>query len=338
MKKSWLLFLIIILGFFSYYFTDLDLNNLTGMVIKDPINPTTSLVLDEGNINVYFCPKNNCEQTLVNFINSAQNSIHCALFDIGLDSVKQILDKKANEIKVKVITDNNYIKKYNRSFVKTDTWSLMHNKFCIIDNKKISTGSMNPTNNGAYKNNNNLILINSKILAQNYEDEFQEMWNGTFKKGKPILNPKIKLNNIEIENYFCPEDKCANQVKEELNKAQTSIHFMTFSFTHDGIANTILLRNQSGVSVKGIFEARQVSKYSKYELLKHQGLDVIKDNNKNNMHHKVFLIDNQTTITGSFNPSNSGDKRNDENILIIHSEKITKQFLDEFENIFTKQT
>lgn len=321
-----------------------------------------SAVQDSGDIEVYFCPQDKCDEVLVNFIDSAEESVHCALFDIGLRSVKDVLDKKAKQdklgesnikkggvgedsikkIDVKVIIDNNYLKKYTRPFVKTDSWSLMHNKFCIIDGKRFSTGSMNPTDNGAFKNNNNLLLIESKVLVNNYEAEFQEMWNGTFKKGDEVLNPVVNLetetpdntdSTILVKNYFCPEDNCAEQVKEELKKAKESIHFMTFSFTHDGIANILLLKNQEGIDVKGVMEARQISKYSKFELLKFQGIDVVKDGNKNNMHHKVFIIDNKTVITGSFNPTNSGNERNDENLLIIHDEGIAEKFLEEFGRI-----
>ena len=42
------------------------------------------------------------------------------------------------------------------------------------------------------------------------------------------------------------------------------------------------------------------------------------------------MIDNETVITGSFNPSQNADISNDENLLIIHDEDISKMFLDEF--------
>ena len=72
---------------------------------------------------------------------------------------------------------------------------------------------------------------------------------------------------------------------------------------------------EKNIKIKGIFETTQAgSKYSQYKRLKDFGLDVIKDKNKANMHHKVFIIDNEIVITGSFNPSESGNKRNDENV------------------------
>ena len=54
------------------------------------------------------------------------------------------------------------------------------------------------------------------------------------------------------------------------------------------------------------------------------------------MHHKVFIIDNETVITGSMNPTGNGDKYNDENILIIRNKEITGRFLQEFANVYDK--
>jgi len=67
--------------------------------------------------------------------------------------------------------------------------------------------------------------------------------------------------------------------------------------------------------------------------MNYQDIDVYLDANKNTMHHKVFIIDNSTVITGSFNPSKNGDERNDENMLVIKDREIAALFLDEFERV-----
>ncbi|MEK6845802.1 MAG: phospholipase D-like domain-containing protein, partial [Nanoarchaeota archaeon] len=221
---------------------------------------------------------------------------------------------------------------------KADKSGLMHNKFCVVDGNKVSTGSMNPTDNDAHKNNNNFLIIDSPILSNNYEEEFQEMWNGTFKKGQKVSNPKIILGETKLQNYFCPEDHCADRVKEELKKAQYSIYFMAFSFTHEEIANILMLKYSEGLEVRGVMEARQVTKDAQFSRLAYQGINIFKDKNKGMMHHKVFIIDNETVITGSFNPTQGGDKRNDENVLIISSPEIAKKFVEEFEKVYVVAT
>jgi len=333
MKKKLVAIVIIIV---SLLYAANVVTQITGSITAPLI---TSTISDTGDLHIYFCPHQDCETNLVQFIESAEHTIHCALFDIGLESVQLALDnQKEKGLEVHVVTDDHYLKKYTRDFVKPDRSGLMHNKFCIIDDKKVSTGSMNPTNNGAHKNNNNLIFINSEQIAQNYEDEFSELYNNTFKKGKKVTNPIISLNNTIIETYFCPEDKCAQKVTEELQHAKTSIHFMVFSFTHEEIGNQLLLKHLDNLTMKGVMEARQVSKYSQFMRLNQSGIDVHKDKNKNNLHHKVFIIDENTVITGSFNPSNNGDKRNDENLIILRDKEIAKLYLEEFEYVYGQAT
>lgn len=292
--------------------------------------PAISFLQDYGSLQLYFCPRENCEDFFIQALDTAQESLHCALFEVELESLKKVLLEKQPQMEVKIVTDNDYLNQFNYPFVQADTWGLMHNKFCIIDGKTITTGSMNPTFNDAYKNNNNLLIINSPLLAQNYEDEFQEMWQGQFKKGSLVRNAILKLNQTLLQNYFCPEDLCAEHVKEELKKAKESIYFMTFSFTHDGIANILLLKQQEGIKISGVMEARQVTEHSVYKVLEYQGMDVRKDGNKQNMHHKVFIIDEKVVVTGSFNPTAGGNERNDENVLIIEDEEIAKRFVEEF--------
>ena len=314
----------------GFYFLSFDFNALTAKAIEPEIS---SYVADSGSIEVYFCPHQDCVTPLVSFLNSAQESIHCAMFEIDHPEIQQALLDKSKDIEVQIVTDNGYLYEFNYSFVKADSWGLMHNKFCVVDGKKFSTGSMNPTENCAHKNNNNLLLIESKILAENYEAEFQEMWSGTFKKGASVLTPAVQLGESTISSYFCPEDNCAERVKEELKQASQSIYFLPFSFTHEGLANILLLKHADGIAVQGVMEARQVTKYSQFSRLEYQDIDVVKDGNKNNMHHKVFIIDNETVITGSFNPTEGGDERNDENILIIKNKNIAQRFIEEYEYV-----
>ena len=323
--------------------TSTTTSSITSSTPSNSLTNLPSYIEDTGNISIYFCPRQACEQVFLDTLNLAQSSIHCALYEIDLPSVNTTLRNLAQKpnIDVKIVTDNDYLHQFNTPYTKADRSGLMHDKFCIIDNHILTTGSMNPTINDAHKNNNNLIIIHSKRLAKNYEDEFQEMWNGTFKKGNPTLHPSIKLQNTLIQTYFCPEEDCAEKIRTELKQATTEIYFMTFSFTNKEIANILLLKNLDNLTIRGIMERRQIDKDSAYILLHNNSIPLLIDQNKNNLHHKVFIIDNKTVITGSFNPTKNGNERNDENILIIKDKTIAKQYLQEFDylwNMWDNQT
>ena len=106
---------------------------------------------------------------------------------------------------------------------------------------------------------------------------------------------------------------------------------MTFSFTSDKLGDLIIEKSKN-VSVKGIFENFQAnSEFSEYNKMKE--LNVKTDNNPKFLHHKVFIVDD-VVVLGSYNPSSSGNKKNDENILIIYDKKITNKFLEEFDYLW----
>ena len=49
-------------------------------------------------------------------------------------------------------------------------------QFVVVDRIEVWTGSFNMTINGAYRNNNNLLQVRSREIAENYLREFEEMY------------------------------------------------------------------------------------------------------------------------------------------------------------------
>jgi len=284
---------------------------------------------------VIFCPKQDCSKVFVDNILSANDSVYCAFYSLDLVKITEALIHKSKEIDVKIVIDNsNYKGQIKGSGVKFDDRAqLMHNKFCVFDDEIVITGSFNPTRRDNDFNNNNIVVVHSKMLAGNYKDEFTELWSGEFGSGSTVKYPILRLNDLMIENYFCPDDECSSRIIELIKNSKKNVYFMTFSFTNEDIADALIKKD--GIEIKGLFDTGQASsKYSQFKRLQEFGVNVKKDTNKHKLHHKVFVVDNQTVVTGSFNPTLSADTKNDENILIIHDEKIAKRFLDEFESIW----
>ncbi|MFC1671033.1 phospholipase D-like domain-containing protein, partial [Spirochaetota bacterium] len=145
----------------------------------------------------------------------------------------------------------------------------------------------------------------------------------------------VKIGNTSINAYFSPEDNIERIILKRLKKAKSTIHFMSFSFTSNGIGEAMIDRYKKGVKVYGLFERRGTnSKYSQYIKMKIEGLNVRLDRNRHVMHHKVIVIDRQRVITGSYNFSKSANTKNDENILIIDNKTMAEEYLREFYSIF----
>ena len=304
------------------------------------IDPNTFSIGGDGPIRVYFTkPVGNPADTTdiahscAGYIDGAKQTLDVAGFEINNKLiVKSLLAAKQRGVVVRVVTDTDYVDETGDlsaagiPVVQDHRSALMHNKFIVIDGAAVWMGSMNFTENCAYRNNNNGVYLAVPQLAANYATKFRWMHEqklfGKKPKDEEIPNPKISLpDGTVLENYFAPHDKCADHLTRLVQETQKSLDFLAFSFTHHGIGRAVMDKAQfNGVKVRGVFEKTQTaSGHSEYGAMHSLGLDVWLDGNPRNMHHKVMVIDGATTVTGSFNFSESADKSNDENILFIRN-------------------
>jgi cardiolipin hydrolase len=71
----------------------------------------------------------------------------------------------------------------------------MHNKYAIIDESIIVTGSFNWTTQAINNNQENLIFYEDKELASQYLKEFNKLWN----EFTTVIDKETALKQIEIE-------------------------------------------------------------------------------------------------------------------------------------------
>jgi phosphatidylserine/phosphatidylglycerophosphate/cardiolipin synthase-like enzyme len=258
---------------------------------------------------------------------SANSSLYCALYDLDDPALIDAFDSQAEKLSnLGIVGDEKYTPK--KPYLMHDTPSgQMHNKFCIADNRYVLTGSMNFATTELTKNQNNLLVIDSPHLAQKYTAEYNELASKIFRSGEPALFTEI-WGEPKMHVYFCPEDWCEDTVIDILSQAETEIVFMTFSFTSNPIAAQLLKSHASGVHLEGIYYAR-MSAYSTYEILKNANISVsLYDASL--LHHKVFIIDKEIVITGSYNPTTNGNARNDENMLVLYSPALAQKYLETY--------
>ncbi|MFA6073241.1 MAG: phospholipase D-like domain-containing protein [Candidatus Woesearchaeota archaeon] len=297
-----------------------------GLILVDFKKSENPKIYENGTIAIYFCPQDNCDEKIINEIDSSQ-LVKCAFFELTKKEVIYALKEKNASI---IIHDENF----KDLGISRETDGLMHSKFCVLDNKKIITGSHNPTMN---ENKDNLLIIESKYLATNYNNEFKNLETGLLGlEKKKTKYTHIIFNNYELENYFCPQDSCQKEILEELDKANSSIYFLTFTFTDKEIASVLANKKTRGLDVKGVIESYQGKTYWVYPQLIEADISVVLDEEQSLQHNKIFIIDNTTVITGSFNPTKAANTKNDENIIIIRQPDVVKKYVDEFERLYVE--
>ncbi|MBC7225884.1 MAG: phospholipase [Thermoflexales bacterium] len=290
---------------------------------------------------------------LVDLIDAAQQRVDVAAYQLNLPTVTDaLLRAHRRGVQVRLVTDGEYegeemVARLRRAgvpvTVRPKDGGIMHNKFVVVDGAWVWTGSWNLTENCTYRNNNNAVLIASRHLAEDYATEFEELFSGKFGPGSPkntpyptvVIEVPEKALQVPVEVYFAPEDKVASHLIPVLSGARQSIRFMAFSFTSQDIADALMERARQGVSVEGVVEGRSAdAAYAQYARLQEAGVPVWKDGNPYLLHHKVFIVDGETVVLGSYNFTGNAEKDNDENLLIIHNPEVAQAFLDEYARVW----
>lgn len=218
---------------------------------------------------------------------------------------------------------------------------LMHDKFMIMDSTSVWTGSMNFTQGGVYRNNNNLIRLELPQAVTAFQGKFDQMFGGEFASSRSESHAAnfFAEDGTQIQIVFAPEDNVDDNMVSVLSLAEESIQFMTFSFTLDEVGDELLDRADNGVDVSGIFEVRgSETSFSEMTRLFCSGMDVRQDGNPFTFHHKVFIIDNSIVMTGSFNISSNATSSNDENQVIINDPDLAAQYIAEFNRRMAEST
>ena len=293
------------------------------------------------------------DERLIAAITNAQHTLDIAAFEWNNPRLTQaVLDAYSRGVQVRMVVDDEHTIADNEEAIADGVDSpfqwildagipvvndgrggLMHNKFMIIDGAYVWTGSMNYTVNDAYRNNNHLFVMHSQPAAAAYQAEFDEMFGGGEFGSERSANNSANFtrDGVAVQIYFAPEDQPVSPLVEVINNAQSSLRFMAFSFTLDEVGAAVLARAEAGVVVEGILEQiGSETENSEMTRLFCAGLPVFQDGNPYILHHKVFIIDEEIVVLGSFNFSSSSANDNDENMVIVHDPDLAAQFLAEY--------
>ena len=176
----------------------------------------------------YFFPNPSNEQRVVNMFRTCKKTLDIAIFTFTRDSIAQaILEAHQRGLKIRCIGDdgNSKVKGSDVRLLasvgipcKTDNNFRfhMHNKMAIIDNSVVITGSFNWTNQAINKNQDNILFIEDKNIANQYTEYFNKIWN----EFTTVIIPEEAKKYIEDEKK---EQEAKNKEREkEKGKEKTT--------------------------------------------------------------------------------------------------------------------
>jgi len=217
---------------------------------------------------VYFSLSDNPQKAIINNINQAQASINIAMYiftdrEIALPLIKA----RERGVKVRLYLDQDQVDyQYSQSRflvqrgiktrISTNNY-IMHNKFAIIDNRILLTGSYNWTFSANNRNDENLMVIDDPGIIEIFQNQFVNLWTNKYSLER--TRQLYKIAKVDFLPTFPapakPEDKVINinsasqgeltgilQISEPLAQKIIDLPFMSFPRTRE----SIILRDKLG--------------------------------------------------------------------------------------------
>ena len=206
-----------------------------------------------------------------------------------------------------------------------DRPGLMHDKFVVIDDDLVFTGSLNWSYNGLHKNDNDLLRLQGAPAAKLYHDAFTALWQ---RKGRTPAPAGLELTggSGQVDVYFTPSfgHEAEQRIIGELASAKSEVMVAAFVLTNPEIIRALNRAASRGVRVRVLLERRNLQDSEEEELSRR--IEVRPDANRYSMHLKTMVIDEKVVITGSFNFTRSAVTRNDENLLVLTSPQQAQRY------------
>ena len=228
------------------------------------------------------------DDTLINYINRAKNSIDLAIYNFnnsGISNISTALKAAANRgVIIRIIgcgtSANLGLNELSGTSINIlrgpdspPRNGIMHNKFFLFDTESTNpndplvwTGSTNLTVGQINLDANNVIIIQDQSLARGYKIEFEEMWGSTsatpdaakarFGSTKKNNTPhEFVINGKRVESYFSPTDGVNNQIVQHINTANHNLNIASMLLTRTEIANAIAASKTAGNIVNMLTDA-----------------------------------------------------------------------------------
>jgi phosphatidylserine/phosphatidylglycerophosphate/cardiolipin synthase-like enzyme len=159
---------------------------------------------------VYFSLSDNPQKAIIKNINRAEAFINIAMYVFTDKEIAlPLINAQKRGVKVRVYLDRSQIEStYSVSRflvqkgIKTRISSnnyIMHNKFTIIDNRLLLTGSYNWTFSANNRNDENLLIIDDPETIEIFQNQFINLWTNKYspEKTKELFD-KAKINILIV--------------------------------------------------------------------------------------------------------------------------------------------
>lgn len=257
---------------------------------------------------------------LCELVDKASWRVYVCTYSLNEENLLSALFKASQRgVEVKIMFETGVAPPGARIKVDVEN-SLLHLKFIVID-ERVLFGSANFTQNGLKNSLNDLLLVEDSLVASQFADLFESIWNGEVKR------ITIEQDGLMVKNFHLEE-----LLLEELSKARKTVDIAMYALTHPKVWALLKILASRKVKVRLLVDRWFLDSSTLKDLPKSCiELRVLKDLT---LHTKFFIIDGRTVISGSANATKSGYAKNAELMMILKRKDLVKEYVEFFEKIW----
>ncbi|MDY6967499.1 MAG: phospholipase D-like domain-containing protein [Spirochaetota bacterium] len=160
-----------------------------------------------------------------------------------------------------------------------------------------------------------IILLSDIAKVNSREDNFYRIYfTSPWNKGVSRNNPETAIINL-------------------ISQTKRSFFGAFYDISSKKIAYALQKAHARGVKVKLVVERDNYNKKG-MGIIKKAGIPVVKDNKSGYMHNKFAIADKRILWTGSYNLTDNGSYKNNNNAIMILSSDLSNIYLNEFDEMF----
>jgi len=169
-------------------------------------------------MDAFFFPNKANVKKLANYLSKAKKTLEICVFNITNDDLAQAVIGRHNAgVKVRVISDDECMTNKGNDVQRLADAGItcrtdkepsyhMHNKFAIVDNEFLITGSFNWTFQAGSHNQENLCVIDHPYYITKYIQEFNSLWQS--------------FEHEQVEGYTKAHNDAAIKIQKQYRNKQ----------------------------------------------------------------------------------------------------------------------
>jgi len=152
-----------------------------------------------------------------------------------------------------------------------------------------------------------------------------------------LLAAAVPIIASPAEIYFSPDGGIRRQLLRAIQDARQRIDVAVYQITSTELARALVAAKQRGVRVQILTDhERAQARGPAMRIFLTAGLSVrtLGVSEQSLMHHKFAVFDERLVATGSYNWTQSAERANYENLILLDDSRVVARFTEEFQRLW----